>query len=310
MVLDGTLDPREYVGRGERFAGQPLGARIEQTLGGSEVFAEFLRRCAAAGPSRCSLAALGDPASVARATVERLKVAPVTITFPDGSTFEVTYQVAVAVAFSTLSSPSEWSVLADLIAGLALSSPVAAGRAANRLAATAELRRGEDYPSYGNVLSTCVDTVSPRPRLYPAAADTQDALYPDFGRYRTWVGLPCFYLNQAGIGDQDAYLGPWRQPTNARVLVLGTRWDPATPYRNTRPYADLFRRAAVVTLEGWGHTTIGKSRCADAAIEAYLIAPKQARADVTCLPDQAPFAAPMPLAATGNPARDVIPAMR
>ncbi len=74
LVLDGTIDPREYAGTKDR--GLPVGARIDQGQGGAEVFGEFLRRCAAVGPTRCSLAAVGDPATVARQTLDRLKTAP------------------------------------------------------------------------------------------------------------------------------------------------------------------------------------------------------------------------------------------
>ena len=103
LALDGTIDPREYAGTRER--GLPLGARIDQGQSGAEVFAEFLRQCAAAGPARCSLAALGDPATVARQTLDRLKTAPVTVPLPDGTTLEVTYQLAVAFAFTHALQP-------------------------------------------------------------------------------------------------------------------------------------------------------------------------------------------------------------
>lgn len=45
------------------------------------------------------------------------------------------------------------------------------------------------------------------------------------------------------------------------MLVVGTRFDPATPYAFTQPYADRWPDARVLTVEGWGHTIIGKSAC-------------------------------------------------
>ena len=120
-------------------------------------------------------------------------------------------------------------------------------------------------------------------------ADAQDRRFPDFGRYRTWVDLPCRYLKAEGIRDTDAYRGPWRQTTQARVLVIGTRWDPATAYRNTRPYARLFPHATVITHEGWGHVAIDKSACALAVTSAYLTDPTQPLADRTCPTNIVPF---------------------
>jgi len=288
LALDGTIDPREYAGTRER--GLPLGARIDQGQAGAEVFAEFLRQCAAAGPDRCSLAAVGDPATVARQTLDRLKTAPVTLPLPDGSMLQITYQLAVVETFLALYAPETWGGLADFYAALAVSDRQAAGRAAAKLTAVAARAGREDFPSVGGSLgSLCVDTVTPARRVYPRVADAQDRRFPDFGRFRTWIDLPCRYLKAEGIRDTDAYRGPWRQTTQARVLVLGTRWDPATAFRNTRPYARLFPRATVVTHEGWGHVAINKSACALAVTSAYLIAPTQPLADQTCPTDVVPF---------------------
>lgn len=288
LALDGTIDPREYAGSRER--GRPLGARIDQGQAGAEVFAEFLRRCAAAGPARCSLAAVGDPATVARQTLDRLKKAPVTLPLPDGSTLQVTYQLAVVETFFALYAPETWSGLADFYAALAVSDRPAAGRAAAQLTTVAARAGREDFPSVGGRIgSTCVDSVTPPRRVYPRVADAQDRRFPDFGRFRTWIDLPCRYLKAEGIRDTDAYRGPWRQTTRARVLVIGTRWDPATAVSNTRPYARLFPRATVVIHEGWGHVAVNKSACARAVTTSYLIEPTQPLPDRTCPTDVVPF---------------------
>lgn len=159
----------------------------------------------------------------------------------------------MAATFSTLYSPAAWADLADFYTALALRDPQSAGRAISALQARVPgLQRGEDYPSFGGALgSTCVDTITPARRIYPLAADVEDARFPDFGRYRAWIDLPCLYFKNAGIRDGDVYVGSWQQTTSSQVLVLGTRFDPATPYRNTRPYADRFRNSVVLTLNGW-----------------------------------------------------------
>jgi hypothetical protein len=98
--------------------------------------------------------------------------------------------------------------------------------------------------------------------------------------------VPCEFW---ALQDPDAFHGPWQQRTRAPVLVIGTRFDPATPYRQARPYADLFPSGRLLTLDGWGHTAIGKSACVDAAIAAYLVEGHPPRDGAVCAPDTVPF---------------------
>src|SRR5690625_3323451 len=86
------------------------------------------------------------------------------------------------------------------------------------------------------------------------------------------------------IDDDDAYTGPWQQEVDEPVLVIGTRFDPATRYAMTEPYADDFPDARVLTLDGWGHTVLGKSSCADEAVSDYLLT-GEAQDGATCAPD-------------------------
>ena len=73
------------------------------------------------------------------------------------------------------------------------------------------------------------------------------------------------------------------------MLVIGTRFDPATPYRQAQPYADLFPSSRLLTLDGWGHTAIGKSACVDAAIADYLLSGDAPPDKTVCSPDTVPF---------------------
>jgi len=295
LVLDGTIDPREYSGRASRYRTIPVSRRIEQDRGGAQVFEEFLRRCRATGAERCSLAALGDPAAVARRTLDALKKRPAVLALPDGTSVTVDYQLAVSTTYSGLYSATVWSDLADFLAVLALGTGTStvSQSASPAVAAMVRAAQDEDYASFGGSIgSTCVDVRTPARSVFPAAADRADRRFPDFGRYRAWIAYQCSYFKAEGLRDADAYTGPWRQTTSARVMVMGTRWDPATPNQNTRPYADLFRRASVTTLAGWGHTTLGQSRCVDSRVAAYLVRPGTKRADVTCATEVVPFAAP------------------
>ncbi|MBA8792512.1 pimeloyl-ACP methyl ester carboxylesterase [Friedmanniella endophytica] len=298
MVLDGTLDPRVYVGRDARYRNVPAGIRIGQDRGGAEVFGQFLTLCAQAGPDVCSFAQLGQPSTVARTMFDRLKQRPAVYRVPGAQTVSVDYQLAVGTIYNGLYTPTNWLDLADFMTSVARALEPSSARVRPLPTAVlqrgsdylATVRRGQDYPSIGGALgSSCVDTVTPNPRVYPAAADRSDANHPEFGRYRTWEDLPCWYLQRDGVVDRDAYRGGWKQTTRTPVLVLGTRHDPATPYASTKPFASLFPKATVITLDGWGHTTLGQSACTDAQVTSYLVAPTAKRSATTCQPDSRPF---------------------
>lgn len=295
LVMDGTLLPDWYAGSdGDR---RPLGVRLRQGEGASQALAEFNRLCKAGGPERCALAALGDPATVVESTFQRLKTRPVELTLPDGTKVKVDYQLAVVLTYLAMYSPDGFADQAALLAELAVASSRPAAAAAKRtVKLTAAqvpaalhdwLRRGEDYESIGSSLQPCIETAQTgRPLAYPRYADAADQAAPHFGRFRTWIGQACEFLP---IRDKDAYRGPWQQNVTQPVMVIGTRFDPATPYSATRPYANLFPDARMLTVEGWGHTTIGVSTCADAAITRYLVNRAAPADGSTCRQDRTPF---------------------
>jgi len=307
MVLDGTMDVDAWSGVG---SDELVGARIGQAAGATETFGEFLRLCGEAGPSVCALASLGDPADVVERTYAALREAPVDVPLPDGTSVQVGYPDTVALVFQYLYEPVAWGDLDLTLASLAVLSgavepPAAtdAPRALSALPSLGELLRragyAEDYPSVGGALaSLCVDATTPgNPWGYPAKVDALDAQYPHFGRFRGWVGVQCEFVP---VADRDAFTGPWDQTTQAPVLVVGTRFDPATPYAFTQPYADRWPDARVLTVEGWGHTIVGKSACADAAVARYLV-DLDATDGATCAQDVVPFQGP------SVPLRDAAP---
>ncbi|MFF2852551.1 alpha/beta hydrolase [Streptomyces sp. NPDC058001] len=288
LVLDATLEPEGYTGRkGDR---RSMGTRIGQGPATSRTYGEFLRLCKKAGPQRCALAGHGDPRTVLERTLEGLKSDPVTIDPPGGPPVEFTYPYAVVTLFFGMYAPGGWPALAETFAAVATAGQGSGDAAADVSTYLRTLREGEDYHSAGGALAnSCVDTLNPiRPRDYPAEADSQDAKAPHFGRYRSWAGLPCTVI---GNEDADAHMGDWEQQTGAPVMVVGTRFDPATPYEATRPFADHFPDARVVTLEGWGHAgSLYQSACVDQQVARYLVELK-AKDGASCEPDALPFTA-------------------
>jgi pimeloyl-ACP methyl ester carboxylesterase len=296
FVLDGPVDPVAWSGTGTGIKAHsvPLGIRIGQSAGGYQTFTEFARLCREGGPTRCPLAAAGDPAVTVPAAFDRLLKDPLELPQPDGSTVQITQQTAVAITFQTLYAPAAWPDLAQFLQLLvtATADPAQVSAAVARTPSTLGARlRGEDYPSIGGALaSLCVDGgKTGRPDRYPAFADAADARAPYFGRYRTWVTSPCEFWK---LTDDDAYRGPWQQTTRTPVMVIGTRSDPATPYRNARPYASRFPDARLVTHEGWGHPALTQSTCVTNLIIRYLIAGQPPADGISCPTDVVPFTSP------------------
>lgn len=297
-VLDGTVDPVAWTGTGSGDAAPsvPLGIRTRQGESAQQTFGEFARLCRQAGPARCPLAALGEPQAVTDALLERLAKHPITVPLPDGGSVLVTEQYLVQNMFFSLYSPSTWESMAQVLAALAAPAPDvarAATAAAQLPGPLGSQLRGEDYPSVGGALaSLCVDTAhSNRWWEYPQRADAATTTSGYFGRFRAWAGLPCEFWQ---LHDSDAYTGPWQQTTQRPVLVIGTRYDPATPYQQTAPFSRLFPQGHLLTLSGWGHTTIGQSRCIDTDVTQYLVDGVLPVDGAACQPDAVPFSGPTP----------------
>jgi pimeloyl-ACP methyl ester carboxylesterase len=74
------------------------------------------------------------------------------------------------------------------------------------------------------------------------------------------------------INPRGAYYGPFDNPNSApTTLVVGTTYDPATPYRGSRRLVADLGNARLLTMRGDGHTAYGgNSPCIDAAVDAYL----------------------------------------
>ncbi|GAB3929778.1 alpha/beta hydrolase [Kribbella albertanoniae] len=290
LALDGTLLPEWYSGsNGER---QPVGVRLRQGEGASDSYQQFLAECKKAGTA-CALNALGDPRTVSENTLERLKTHPVELTLPDGSKFTVDYAQAVMFMFQNFYSSYSYPELAETIALLATLSKPTAARAKTTIAKAPKAliewnQRKEEYESVGSSLQPCIEAKQTgRPLAYPAYADAADERAPHFGRFRAWVGIQCEFF---GLKDSDAFLGPWKNKVKEPVLVFGTRHDPATPYQATRPYANLWPDARMVTIEGWGHSTsLGGSKCADELLTKYLTTLAAPADGTTCQQDRKPF---------------------
>ncbi|WP_105968219.1 alpha/beta hydrolase [Streptomyces geranii] len=91
---------------------------------------------------------------------------------------------------------------------------------------------------------------------------------PVFGRYRLTEVLTCYGrpkgtdFIRTRVRDVDA----------PRMLLVGTRGDPATPYRwTTETAARLGSSAVVLDNKGEGHTGYASSKCVHRKVDAFLL---------------------------------------
>ncbi|OIJ63485.1 alpha/beta hydrolase [Streptomyces mangrovisoli] len=107
---------------------------------------------------------------------------------------------------------------------------------------------------------------------------------PVFGRYRLAQQLMC-YGRPKGT---DFIRRKVKDVDSARLLLVGTRGDPATPYRWTVETARRLGPAAVVLdNKGEGHTGYGSSRCVHRKVDDFLMYGTLPPNGSSCLADEA-----------------------
>ena len=294
VVVDGVLDPIAWTtGRGDEAATLPFSTRLHSDAGAQATLEEFFRLCDEAGSGGCAFA--GDAAVRFAALAERLKAAPVEVVDPEsGETFFVDYPGLIGFTLGNLYGSPGWPFFAQFLALIEASAdPTALGEALRASEEASGLApRGRHHRSYPNFVEgfpgvACSDSVNPDDHAYwsQAGADA-DEQFGYFGRIWTWVTSPCAVWE--GF-DADRYLGPFDRSTANPVLVVGTRFDPATRYEGAVVVDELLPESSLLTLEGWGHTSLFLSTCADQAVSQYLLDGTTPPVGTVCEQDFGPF---------------------
>jgi pimeloyl-ACP methyl ester carboxylesterase len=294
LIVDGVLDPIAWsTGRGNEAATLPFSTRLHSDIGAQATLDEFFRLCDAGGPN-CAFS--GDAAGRFAALADRLLAEPINLTFPDGSQFFFDYSALIGSSLGAMYDSFSWADFAQFLADIESFSNQAqlAAQAKSFIAPPAYItKRG--FPTYPNLLEgfpsvACSDSVNPDSYAAWSTAGAQaDADNGYFGRIWTWASAICAEWPHA---DSDRYMGPFDRETANPVLVIGNLYDPATPYHGAQVVADLLPNSALLTLHGWGHTSLGFSQCVNAAVAAYLINIETPAPGTVCEQDFIPFANP------------------
>jgi pimeloyl-ACP methyl ester carboxylesterase len=294
VVVDGVLDPIAWAtGRGDQARTLPFSTRLRSAKGAYQTLQEFLRLCDAGGPN-CAFSQ-GNPKRRFDRLARRLLREPAEFTDPTtGETFVVTYNDLIGATLGVLFDPAawpEWAVVLQALDEQTRPAAAAAGLRALRARLRAAFQQ-EDYPNFveGFPGVSCSETHNPsRVGAWSRAARAQDRRFPYFGRPWTWFSSAC----QPWPGwDKDHYDGPFTRTTANPVLVVGNLFDPATPYHGAVTVDRLLPRSRLLTLAGWGHTSLFASACTDAWVSRYLLTTRVPPRGTVCRPDVVPFAQP------------------
>lgn len=101
---------------------------------------------------------------------------------------------------------------------------------------------------------------------------------PVFGISLAWSNLGCTYWQAPATGEPS----PIKAAGTPKIVVVGTKYDPATPYVWAVSLADQLSQGVLLTFNGDGHTAYFQgSDCVDRYIDQYFLIGR-APAGVTC----------------------------
>ena len=300
VVIDGVVDPIAWAtGRyGQRFT-KPFSTRVRSDAGAQDTLNEFFRLCD--NGSNCAFA--GDSATRFAVLAESIRSQPLSIPLPDGGFLELTYDAFIVTTLLSLYQSFAWPEFADFLAGLEAFGPSEV-TGARWSALFQYLGLEEEQPSIGQTIegfygAACGDTDNPaRFIAWPFAAEITEARFGYFGPFWTWTSSVCAQW-PGSMGSR--YAGPFDKLTANPILVTNTLFDPATRYEGAVTVSNLLPNSRLLTVEGWGHTTLFLSQCATQAVSDYLVDSTLPSEGTVCQQDSVPFDGPFPVARRTQP---------
>jgi pimeloyl-ACP methyl ester carboxylesterase len=280
LVLDGPVDPDQWIR-------DPVASSSTQLVAFERALDRFLAACAA-DQTACSAFGDSDPFTAYDALLASAAGAPIPAPRYTEDPRPVTADDIRDVTSQLLYAKQFWGILA---------------------AALAQAASGD-----GSLIRAIMDLIvlapdDPGPDRSFAIAGSEQRWPENTDAYlergaREWADSPHFWSHYAyaeipfalwPTRDKDAYDGPFAvDPSAPTPLVIGTTYDPATPYSGAVGMVRALGNARLLTMEGDGHTAYGRnSACVDSATETYLIG-GTLPAEGTVCQQEVPFLAPEP----------------
>jgi pimeloyl-ACP methyl ester carboxylesterase len=274
LLIDGNLNPTAYVSRQLRanrglFLSTDLRQRSDQ--GSARDLNAFLELCGRTDTAHCAFSAGSAAATQAQyfALLGRLRTDP--------QSAQVTYAEVVSDTGSALEGPGGWPDLAQLLQQVWTTGQEPTGSAPSA-----------PPQSIGQTFAIrCSESPNPGPAGFRSLDRFAYDRSGPIGPWWLWTAVGCASWSASAA---DRYAGPWNRRTANPVLVVGNTHDPNTPYQGAVAMARQLARARLLTLDGYGHTSVADpSACVFRAYVAYLIHVRLPPRGTVCQPDRAPF---------------------
>ncbi len=286
MVLDGAVDPTAYVN-------DPVALSTAQSAAFERALDRFAIACTA-DQAGCSGFGGSDPLAAYDALLATAEAAPIPAPAHTPNPEPVTADVIRDVTQVLLYAKEVWGLLGAALAEAA-AGDASTIRALFELAVYPEGPDGADDPSTDRFVA-----ISASEQRWPRDVDS----YLARGA-QEWASFPHFWASGAyaqigfalwPVSDEDAFTGPFTVPdTSPTPLVIGTTYDPATPYSGAVAMVQQLGNARLLTMEGDGHTAYGRgSACIDVATQTHLIGGPLPAPGTVCQ-QEVPLVAPEPV---------------
>lgn len=226
----------------------------------------FFEACAA-NQEACSGFGGEDPEAAFDDLVEELNATP--IPAGAGNPRTVNGDDVLAVTFWTMYAKQYWPALGEALA-------LAAAGDGSVMRELADIFSGRREDGSGDPLFDRTFAIQSLERNFPRTLGLYLRIgaedYELFDHF-WWIG-GYSALAQAlwPVRPNDVYRGPFRAPALApTTLVVGTTYDPATPYKGAQRLTRELGNARLLTMQGDGHGAYGEnSPCINSAVDAYL----------------------------------------
>jgi pimeloyl-ACP methyl ester carboxylesterase len=299
MVLDSNTNPSAWVGRGAKQDGASLSTWLRQRSdqGSAKTLGALLDLCGRTDTAHCAFSAGSAAATQAKyfALLGRLREHP--------GAAKMSYAQLVYASVAALYAPfpllggTGWSGFAKVLQSAwtdaTQTAPNLRGLPLPRLGVPAEggaqtPGATERYAGPEQALAIyCAESPNPSPFTFPTLDVLSYGRSGPVGPFWSWQAEPCASWPATAA---DRYTGPWNRRTAHPILVVGTTYDPATPYQGAVAMTHQLARARLLTVDGYGHGEIGTSTCVDRYESRYFIAGALPAPGTRCRQDRQPFA--------------------
>jgi pimeloyl-ACP methyl ester carboxylesterase len=145
-------------------------------------------------------------------------------------------------------------------------------------------RGRKENGSYSNqqdayVSNTCLDFPAPKDvSTYTSWATALQGSAPHFAKQVAYNDLTCAYWPVPATGEPHRVSAPGAPP----IVVVGSTFDPATPYAWAKSLAKQLDGSRLITRKGDGHTGYFLNPCVSRAVDRYLLDLRLPKAGLTC----------------------------